>query len=107
MEKKKQGNESLDEKIDVMNEVFDDLILDAKAFSQDIVSGISLNFFMAAVSILFGIQTAWYNRLYIMEGDYIPLLLAAIIILSGVITIIRGLSLRAKYSRLYNIEKEL
>lgn len=94
-------------KINEFNKIFEDMINDAKELTKDLISGINLTFIVGAISIVFGIQTAWTNRVYISQGDIIPLILALAIMISGTIIIIRGLILRNKYARLINSYKEL
>jgi hypothetical protein len=97
----------LDEKIEDINEIFEDLISDAQEFSEDLVSGIHSTIIMGLISFVAGVQTLWYNRYYISGGDYIPLLLAGITCFSGLFIILRGYILRKKYSILIEARKNL
>jgi len=107
MGNKNSDNSGLDEKMGEMNKIFEELILDARGFAEDFIAGIYLNFVMGAVSIIMGVQTIWYNRFFIMDGDYIPLILAVIVIVSGILIILRGFTLRLKYSRFFEARKRL
>lgn len=107
MSEKNGEDRVLDEKMDEMNRIFLDLIKDAGDLTQDLINGIHMNFVMGAVSIVFAIQSLWYNRVYIISRDYVPLILASIMIVSGLIIIGRGFILRSKYARLYQARNRL
>jgi hypothetical protein len=104
---KNSFNGVLDEKMGQLNNILLDLIQDAFDLTEDLIGGIHLNFTMGAISIVFAIQTLWYNRAYISRGDPVPLILALIMIISGLLIINRGLILRSKYSRLYQARNRL
>jgi hypothetical protein len=93
--------------MDQLNRILLDLIQDANTLTEDLINGIHLNFVMGAVSIIFAIQSLWYNRNYIIKGDYVPPILALIMIVSGLLIILRGLMLRNKYARLYQAKNQL
>lgn len=107
MEKESSDNNELDGRISELNIIFEELILDAKGFSEDFVSGIYVYFILAAMSILSGIQTIWSNRFFIIKGDYLPLALATIVIFSGFIILFRGFILKQKYTRFFEARKKL
>lgn len=102
--KERDGHEA---RVGELNDIFEELLVDARELVGDLLSGISLTFVMGAVSVILGIQTTWYNRHYIMGGDYIPLFLAGVIVVSGTLIILRGLNLRRKYSRLYEFQRKM
>ena len=102
--KERDGHEA---RVGELNDIFEELLVDARELVGDLLSGISLTFVMGAVSVILGIQTTWYNRHYIMAGDYIPLFLAGVIVVSGTLIILRGLNLRRKYSRLYEFQRKM
>jgi hypothetical protein len=104
---KNSDNGILDEKMDQLNRILLDLIQDANDLTEDLINGIHLNFIMGTVSIVFAIQLLWYNRVYISNGDIVPLILSLIMIASGLLIINRGFQLRGKYSRLYQARKQL
>ena len=95
------------ERISELNNIFEELLGDARDFAKDLTSSISLYFLAGILSILFGLQTGWYNRVYIASGDYIPLLLAVAQTFAGVLLIVRGFGLRSKYERVFEIVKGL
>lgn len=97
----------LDEKIDEMNQIFEELISDARSFAEDFISGIYMYFIMGLMCVISGIHTIWSNRFFIIEGDYVPLILAIIVMVSGLIIIFRGFLLRIKYSKLFDGRKRL
>ena len=103
----KAENRILDEKMDELNRIFIDLIKDANDLTQDLINGIHLNFVMGAISIVFAVQSLWYNRGYIINRDYVPLVLSLIMIVSGLMIISRGFILRNKYARLYQARDRL
>jgi hypothetical protein len=104
VENKEKG---VDEKIDYLNQIFIDLINDATDLSEDLINGIRLNFVLGVISIVFAVQSLWYNRGYISEGDWVPIILASIMIISGLIIIYRGFILQNKYSRVFRARREL
>ncbi len=87
-----------------LNQILEELLVDARELVGDLLSGISMTFVMGVVGVILGVQTLWYNRHYITSGDYIPLLLAIAIMASGALIILRGLTLRSKYSKLHKFK---
>jgi hypothetical protein len=106
MEKDENKDEDRRNEIGELNKIVEELLLDARELVGDLLSGIHTTLIMGTVSIILGIQTTWYNRHYITAGDYIPLILAGIIIGSGVIIVFRGLALKSKYSKLYEFQRD-
>ena len=88
-----------------LNQILEDLLVDARELVGDLLSGISLTIGMGAVGVILGVQTLWYNRHYIISGDYIPLFLTSVIMASGALIMLRGLALRSKYSKLYKFKR--
>jgi hypothetical protein len=106
MEKEENKDEDRRSEIGELNKIVEELLMDARELVGDLLSGIHTTLIMGTVSIILGIQTTWYNRHYITAGDYIPLILAGIIIGSGVIIVFRGLALKNKYSKLYEFKRD-
>jgi hypothetical protein len=106
MEKDENKDEDRRSEIGELNKIVEELLMDARELVGDLLSGIHTTLIMGTVSIILGIQTTWYNRHYITAGDYIPLILAGIIIGSGVIIVFRGLALKSKYSKLYEFQRD-
>jgi len=104
---KNSNEKNLDEKLNQLNRILLDLIEDANDLTEDLINGINMNFIMGIVSIVFAIQSVWYNRTYIWNHDYVPLILALTMIITGVIIISRGFMLRSKYARLYQARNRL
>jgi len=92
---KMDGNEKVSE----LNKIFEELLSDARDLAKDLISGITQTLVAGALSIVFGVQTAYYNRSFILQGDLVPLLLAGATIGVGVIIVLRGFILRKKYAR--------
>jgi hypothetical protein len=107
MEKDRDKQNKRDEKISELDNIFEELLGDAREFAKDLTAGIYLYFITGLLSVFFGLQTGWYNRYYIMRGDIIPLLLAGAIILSGIFIVLRGFGLKKKYARIFELQKEL
>ncbi len=107
MEKKDVKQETYDEKISELNNIFEELLGDAREFAKDLTAGIYLYFIVGLLSIFFSLQTAWYNRYYIMSGDVVPPLLAGAILFSGVVIILKGFQVKKKYARIFELQKEL
>lgn len=97
----------LNEKIDEMNQIFEELISDARSFSEDFISGIYMYFMMGFTSVISGTLIIWSNRFFIIEGDYVILILAVILMVSGIIILLRGYMLRLKYSSFFDSRKRL
>ena len=95
------------EKISELNKIFEGLLSDARELAKDLIAGITTTFVAGALSIIFGIQTAYYNINFILQGDYIPLLIAGAIIVVGIIVLLQGLLLKKKYARISKAYKEL
>jgi hypothetical protein len=100
-------NEKSTQRVIELNSIFKELIDDAKNFAKDITAGIYLYYFSGILTILFGLQTGWYNRTYILSWDLIPLFLMSAQILVGAILIVRGIILKKKYARIFELRRKL
>ncbi|MFC1487450.1 hypothetical protein ACFLRN_07190 [Thermoproteota archaeon] len=100
-------NENSTRKITELNIILEELKKDAKDFSGDMIASVYLYFVAGAMSVLFGLQTGWYNRVDMLSGDIIPLSLMIIQIIAGTALVIRGVLLRKKYSRIFRLRKKL
>jgi hypothetical protein len=100
-----KGNNN--QRVNELNNIFNELIDDAKDFAKDMISGVYLYYFSGILSALFGLQTGWYNRTYILRWDLIPLFLMSAQILIGAILIARGISLKRKYARIFDLKNKL
>ncbi|MCW4031661.1 MAG: hypothetical protein NWE80_04780 [Candidatus Bathyarchaeota archaeon] len=101
------ANENNTKRVSELNSIFKELIDNAKSFANDIVSSIYLYYFAGILSILFGLQTGWYNRSYVLGGDLIPMFLVIAQILLGAVIVLRGYGLKKKYSRIFELKKKL
>jgi len=101
------ANENDIKRVSELNSIFKELIDNAKSFASDIISSIYLYYFAGVLSILFGLQTGWYNRNYILGCDFIPMFLVIAQILLGGVIVLRGYNLKKKYSRIFELKKKL
>lgn len=101
------ANENNTKKVSELNNILKELMDDAKTFASDMISSIYLYYFAGTLSFLFGLQTGWYNRNYILNGDFIPLFLVIAQIFLGAVVAIRGYSLKKKYARIFELNKRL
>ena len=100
---KTSGNEKVSE----LNKIFEELLSDARDLARDLMSGITQTLVAGALSIVFGVQTVYYNRSFILQGDVVPLLLAGATIVAGGVVVLRGVLLRKKYARVSRVYREL
>lgn len=100
-------NDNCIQKINELNNILGELKNDAKSFSGDMMASVYLYFVAGAMSILFGLQTGWYNRTYMLSGDVIPLILMIIQVVAGAALLIRGLIFKKRYSRIFALYKKL
>jgi hypothetical protein len=100
------GSEDTTQKVSELNNIFKELIGDAKSFAKDMVESFRLYFLYGVLLILFGIQTGWYNKANIII-DPVPLILMIVQIVAGIGIILRGLSLKKKYKRIFELNKKL
>jgi len=102
-----QPSESKDEKISVLNNIFENLITDASDLVKDLYWGVKTYVFFGLITILFGVQEIVYNIEVLQERFYIPLLIGAVLMFSGAVQILNYVRLRSKYSRLFKVQSEL
>jgi hypothetical protein len=106
-----ESNESTDgktvEKIKTLNEIFEDVILDASELIKDLYWGAKTYLFFGLIMILFGVQTLVYNIESIQEQLYIPLFVAGAMLFAGSVQILNYFRLRKKYGRLFKAQDEL
>jgi hypothetical protein len=107
MEKSDQPPESKDEKISVLNTIFENLITDASDLVKDLYWSVKTYIFFGLITILFGVQEIVYNIDLLQERFYIPLIIGGILMFSGAVQILNYVRLRSKYSRLFNVQSEL
>lgn len=103
-------NETTDkpaEKVQVLNEIFKDVISDATELIKDLSWSVKTYLLFGLIMILFGIQTFASNVETLQEQLYIPLFISVTLIFAGSVQIIQYFRLRRKYSRLFKAREEL
>ncbi len=94
-------------KIGHLNQIFEDVISDASDLIKDLYWSVKMYLFFGLITLLFGVQTLFYNMDYIQERHYIPLFITVTMIFAGTVQIVKYFSLRKKYSRLFNAQNEM
>jgi hypothetical protein len=94
-------------KISHLNQIFEDVISDASDLIKDLYWSVKMYLFFGLITLLFGVQTLFYNMDYIQERHYIPLFITVIMIFAGSVQMIKYFSLRKKYSRLFSAQNEM
>ena len=107
MEEINSNREHLDEKMNSMNQILEETVTDTNEFIQDMNSGIIMYYLMGLMTFLSGILNIWSNRVSILSGDSLYLLLSLVLIVIGPLIAYRGLMLRIKYCRLFEARKRL
>ena len=95
------------EKINHLNQIFEDVISDASDLIKDLYWSVKMYLFFGLITLLFGVQTLFYNLDYIQERHYIPLFITVTMVFAGTVQIIKYFSLRKKYSRLFYAQNEM
>jgi hypothetical protein len=107
MEEKKQTAGDVVEKINALNEIFDDVISDASDLIKDLYWGVKTYLLFGLMTILFGFYELINNMDSIQEKYYIPVFIAGALIFSGAAQILNYLRLSKKYGRLFRAQNEL
>jgi hypothetical protein len=95
------------EKVSVLNTIFEDLVTDASDLVKDLYWGVKTYLFFGLVTMLFGVQEIVSNMEVIQDRLYIPLLVGALLLFTGVAQILNYFRLRTKYSRLFKVQSKL
>ena len=106
MEEKEKARDAV-EKINALNEIFEDIISDATELIEDLSWSVKNYLLFGLVTILFGISEIAYGAEVMQERFYIPLFIAGVLIFAGAAQIYRYFRLRKKYSKLLGILDEL
>jgi Ca2+/Na+ antiporter len=106
MGSKKQTAKTV-EKINALNQIFEDVISDASDLITDLYWSVKMYLFFGLITLLFGVQTLVYNIDVIQERLYIPLFVAGAMIFAGAVQILNFFRLRKKYSRLFRAQNEM
>jgi|PlaIllAssembly_1097288.scaffolds.fasta_scaffold982801_2 hypothetical protein len=107
MEEKEQTVGDAAEKINALNEIFDDVISDATDLIKDLYWGVKTYLLFGLMTILFGFYELINNMDSIQEQYYIPVFIAGALIFSGAAQILNYLRLSKKYGRLFRAQNEL
>ena len=95
------------EKISALNEIFEDVISDAKDLIKNLSWSVKTYLLFGLIMILFGISEVAYNAEVLQERYYLPLFIAGILIFAGLAQIYNYLRLSKKYKRLFGIQDQL
>jgi Ca2+/Na+ antiporter len=71
------------EKINALNEIFENLISDASDLVKDLYWSVKMYLFFGLIMVLFGVQTIVYNIDSFQEQFYIPLFVAGTMLFAG------------------------
>jgi hypothetical protein len=107
MDKKNQTDGNATEKINVLNEIFEDVISDASDLIRDLYWGVKNYLLFGLISILFGVSEILYNVDSIQQQLYVPAFIAGALIFSGSAQIFNYFRLSKKYGRLFRAQNEL
>jgi len=106
MSSKGTGEENV-EKIEALNEIFEDVISDASDLIKDLYWSVKMYLLFGLITVLFGVQTLVYNIETIQEQFFIPAFVAGTMLFAGAVQIANYFRLRKKYSRLFRAQDEL
>jgi hypothetical protein len=107
MDREKQTNAESTEKINALNEIFEDVISDASDLIKDLYWGVKNYLLFGLISILFGVSEILYNVDSIQQQLYVPAFIGGALIFSGSAQIINYFRLSRKYGRLFKAQNEL
>jgi hypothetical protein len=107
MDREKQTNADTAEKINALNEIFEDVISDASDLIKDLYWGVKNYLLFGLISILFGVSEILYNVDSIQQQLYVPAFIGGALIFSGSAQIINYFRLSRKYGRLFKAQNEL
>ena len=89
------------EKVNLLNTIINDLLLDASELIKDLYAGVRTYLIFGLISTLFGIAELLNNMDKLQERYYIPAFVAFCLIFCGVAQIIVYNRLRKKYAKLF------
>jgi Ca2+/Na+ antiporter len=108
---KLENNEKTDgktvEKLNVLNEIFENVLSDASELVKDLYWSVKMYLFFGLITVLFGVQTLVYNIDTFQEQFYIPVFVAGTMLFAGSVQILNYFRLRKKYARLFSVQDEL
>ena len=94
------------EKINALNEIFEDVISDATDLIKDLSWSVKTYLLFGLIMILFGVSSIAYNAEVMQERYYIPLFIAGAMFFAGAMQIYNYFRLNKKYSRLLRAQDE-
>ena len=106
----KMENDEVGEKIFELNDIFEELITDARELTRDLVTSISQWKFTTAFMFLLSLIIGWYVFTNYEKLGWSLLTLGACIILLisvGIVTLLHYFKLKKRYVRLFEIQKQL
>jgi uncharacterized membrane protein HdeD (DUF308 family) len=103
----KEAAEDNVEKINALNEIFEDVISDASDLVKDLYWSVKMYLFFGLIMVLFGVQTLIYNVDTFQAQYYIPVFVAGTMLFAGAVQILNYFRLRKKYARLFSVQDEL
>jgi hypothetical protein len=107
MGKEDKSNGEATGKISALNEIFEDVILDATDLVKDLRWSVKTYLLFGLVLICFGISEIAYG-VEVMQGRYyIPLFIAGVLFFAGVAQIYNYFRLSKKYARLLRVQDDL
>jgi hypothetical protein len=107
MGRKEQADEDAVEKINALNEIFEDVISDASDLIKDLYWGVKTYLLFGLISILFGLFYLFSGMDTIQQQHYIPVFIAGAMIFSGAAQILNYFRLGKKYGRLFRAQNDL
>lgn len=107
MGRREQADRDAVEKINALNEIFEDIISDASDLIKDLYWGVKTYLFFGLISILFGLFYLLQATDTIQQQHYIPVFIAGALIFSGAAQTLNYFRLSKKYGRLFRAQNEL
>lgn len=107
MGRKEQSDIDATEKINALNEIFEDVISDASDLIKDLYWGVKTYLIFGIMTILFGVSEILYTMDTIQQQHYIPVFIGGVLIFSGAAQVLNYFRLSKKYGRLFRAQNEL
>ncbi|HEX9262212.1 MAG TPA: hypothetical protein VF893_06755 [Candidatus Bathyarchaeia archaeon] len=104
---KEHADRDVAEKINALNEIFEDVISDASDLIKELYWGVKNYLLFGLISIFFGLSEMLYTVDSIQEQHYIPVFIAGVLIFSGAAQIFNYFRLSKKYRRLFRAQNDL
>ena len=104
------GNSDVDKKLLKWNNIFEEMIVDARVLTKDLLEGVNYVGGSGVVMIALGLVFLMYNVGQFWRGDLFTasvLLCTGIDVIIGLWNILKFLQLRKKYRKLYSLQTEM